>query len=184
MPNHVSPTNLQKFWGKIKAWIESNFYKKTDVYNSAEIDEKLNEKVESLDLYTKSDIDAKLSEKANLSDVYGKSYVDTQISNKALSSDVYTKTQVDNKLATKVSIPSNESYSNLPIGTYIASNLGTVSGTTTKLWYYSPSSSPTQIKLSDSQPASYYVQSSGVWAIRSGLSSDDRPVFALAQRIS
>ena len=43
MHNYVSGGNLQTFWGKVKNWIETNFYKKNDVYTKSEIDAKFTE---------------------------------------------------------------------------------------------------------------------------------------------
>lgn len=169
MPNHVSPTNLQKFWNKVKNWIEENFHTKDDVYNRNEVDAKLDEKFDSLSLYSKADIDAKLGEKVNSSDVYTKSEVDTRMSS------IYTKSEVDSRLASKVTIPSlSTSDANVPIGTYVFGKAGTISGNTTSLW-----ESGSERNFSDSQPTNY-TECSGVWAIRGARVNG----VVLAQRIS
>lgn len=169
MPNHISPSNLQKFWNKIRTWMYENFHTKDDVYNRNEVDAKLDEKFDSLSLYSKADIDAKLGEKVNSSDAYTKSDVDTRMSN------IYSKSEVDNRLASKVSIPSlSTSDANVPIGTYILGKKNTISGNTTSLW----ESNSGRI-FSDTQPTNY-TQCSGVWAIRGGQADD----IVLGQRIS
>lgn len=39
MATHVSGKNLQTFWGKIKNWIDSNFYKKNEVDDKCSLSE-------------------------------------------------------------------------------------------------------------------------------------------------
>lgn len=65
MHNYVSGGNLQTFWGKVKNWIETNFYKKNDVYTKLETyskDEIDANFYKKNDVYTKSEIDAKFTE--------------------------------------------------------------------------------------------------------------------------